>query len=173
MSVTFRFGILVLFILFFVLFLFILYLMLYWCRRTRLEIISYEIHLLMTTTNSDRTFGGGTFFRVGLGRVNSIFFGRVPENFRYSNAFGYYNAAGYWNVFRSLNTYYGHSNVCGHSNVFGHSNNFGYSKHLASMLLKSWNLVDKNEYDKTGTSLLKFLQIFRGYEFSELRRIPD
>ena len=68
--------------------------------------------------------------------VNFDFFGRVPENFGYSNAFGSSNTFGY-------STAFGYSNAAEYwtffvyLNAFGHSNNFGYSNDLASILLKS------------------------------------
>ena len=52
------------------------------------------------------------------GRVISIFFGRVAENFGYPKVFGYLNAFGYSNIF-------GYWNLAGYWNLFGYLNAYG------------------------------------------------
>ena len=66
-----------------------------------------------------------------LGRVISIFFGRVPESvrileyfFRVPEIFGYSNAFGYSNIFGYQNVF-GYQNLAGYWNVFGYLNDYG------------------------------------------------
>ena len=62
----------------------------------------------------------------GSGRVISIFFGRVPENFGYPKVYGNSNIFfGHPKVFGYLNIF-GYSNASGYSNIFGYSNAFAY-----------------------------------------------
>ena len=63
----------------------------------QVPVSNWAVHLMQC-----ERCAGRTFFRIGSGRVISIFFGRVPENFGYPKVFGYSNIFGYSNVAGTL-----------------------------------------------------------------------